>query len=476
ADSHCKRYKIAKMLLQEMDVNRLRAVVYRDVAELRRPENRQASTAPHPGATGGDPNKPQFLALAVAFLVSVALLIAVRNYRDVLEPPTPLATPSGQRAQPMGPSLMSSDAPPTQLMLASLTAVRRPKTMARATEMATEKAKAMAMATAARRRLLERRASCRQPPPLTISATTPAKARDRTATAARTGRAARLPRQFPVAAAAAAAAAGNDSLTQRLEAALSSAAPLLREIFIDFSGFLSKTLIGSHGQELLVGGLVTLKESSSVVELVMLLCSQEWQNSLQKHAGLAFIELVNEGRILSHATRDHIVRVANEAEFILNRMRAEDVQKHADFEQAVRHLITSARQRDSAQGVKIREKVYNTLCNRHGPWGSPTKDRRRRRLVPNAHGSTHPEATLKAAMEHGASRRKLWLPVETPANWREDGHGVTDEELMTADADSEIDLPAAIITATAESKLSASMSRARRPSSTSKMDGDSEEN
>jgi len=28
----------------------------------------------------------------------------------------------------------------------------------------------------------------------------------------------------------------------------------------------------------------------------MLLCSQEWQNSLQKHAGLAFIELVNEGR------------------------------------------------------------------------------------------------------------------------------------------------------------------------------------
>ena len=37
-------------------------------------------------------------------------------------------------------------------------------------------------------------------------------------------------------------------------------------------------------------------------------------------------------RLLAHATRDHIVRVANEAEFILNRMRAEDVQKHAEFE------------------------------------------------------------------------------------------------------------------------------------------------
>lgn len=37
-------------------------------------------------------------------------------------------------------------------------------------------------------------------------------------------------------------------------------------------------------------------------------------------------------RLLSHAMKDHIVRVANEAEFILNRMRAEDVVKHADFE------------------------------------------------------------------------------------------------------------------------------------------------
>ncbi|NXU73940.1 LRBA protein, partial [Oreotrochilus melanogaster] len=42
--------------------------------------------------------------------------------------------------------------------------------------------------------------------------------------------------------------------------------------------------------------LVCMKSSSSVVELVMLLCSQEWQNSIQKNAGLAFIELVNEGR------------------------------------------------------------------------------------------------------------------------------------------------------------------------------------
>lgn len=36
--------------------------------------------------------------------------------------------------------------------------------------------------------------------------------------------------------------------------------------------------------------------------------------------------------------KDHIVRVANEAEFILNRMRADDVLKHADFE--VRDMLS----------------------------------------------------------------------------------------------------------------------------------------
>lgn len=47
-------------------------------------------------------------------------------------------------------------------------------------------------------------------------------------------------------------------------------------------------------------------------------------------------------RLLAHATRDHIVRVANEAEFILNRMRAEDVQKHAEFEVGVFILLDMA--------------------------------------------------------------------------------------------------------------------------------------
>lgn len=125
--------------------------------------------------------------------------------------------------------------------------------------------------------------------------------------------------------------------------------------------------------------------------------------------------------------KDHIVRVANEAEFILNRMRADDVLKHADFEVPVLaflppcssflppyiipcvvstietrsevgptiltaivpsqtqcaqtlldrreeermcdHLITAARRRDNVIASRLLEKVRNILSNKHGAWG-----------------------------------------------------------------------------------------------------------
>lgn len=45
-----------------------------------------------------------------------------------------------------------------------------------------------------------------------------------------------------------------DSITTKLERALEKVAPLLRETFVDFAPFLSRTLLGSHGQELLIEG------------------------------------------------------------------------------------------------------------------------------------------------------------------------------------------------------------------------------
>uniref|UniRef100_A0AAQ5Y5T8 Neurobeachin n=1 Tax=Amphiprion ocellaris TaxID=80972 RepID=A0AAQ5Y5T8_AMPOC len=223
------------------------------------------------------------------------------------------------------------------------------------------------------------------------------------------------------------------SISERLEHALEKAAPLLREIFVDFAPFLSRTLLGSHGQELLIEGtsLVCMKSSSSVVELVMLLCSQEWQNSIQKNAGLAFIELVNEGRLLSHTMKDHLVRVANEAEFILSRQRAEDIHKHAEFEsncaqyaaekrdeeKMCDHLIRAAKYRDNVTATQLIQKIVNILMDKHGAWGNSSISRprefwrldyweddlrRRRRFIRNPFGSSHSEATLKLAAEHAS--------------------------------------------------------------------------
>ncbi|XP_037325209.2 neurobeachin isoform X1 [Pungitius pungitius] len=226
------------------------------------------------------------------------------------------------------------------------------------------------------------------------------------------------------------------SITTKLERALEKVAPLLREIFVDFAPFLSRTLLGSHGQELLIEGLVCMKSSTSVVELVMLLCSQEWQNSIQKNAGLAFIELINEGRLLCHAMKDHIVRVANEAEFILNRQRAEDVHKHAEFEsncaqyaadrkeeeKMCDHLIGAAKHRDHVTANQLKQKIVNILTNKHSAWGTVAQSqlhdfwrldyweddlRRRRRFVRNPFGSTHLDVTCKSLLEYGADEGEV---------------------------------------------------------------------
>ncbi|XP_027854971.1 neurobeachin isoform X4 [Xiphophorus couchianus] len=228
----------------------------------------------------------------------------------------------------------------------------------------------------------------------------------------------------------------NMSITTKLERALEKVAPLLREIFVDFAPFLSRTLLGSHGQELLIEGLVCMKSSTSVVELVMLLCSQEWQNSIQKNAGLAFIELINEGRLLCHAMKDHIVRVANEAEFILNRQRAEDVHKHAEFESSCAqyaadrkeeekmcdHLISAAKHRDHVTANQLKQKIVNILTNKHGAWGIPCQSqlhdfwrldyweddlRRRRRFVRNPFGSTHLDIACKSSQEYALKEEKV---------------------------------------------------------------------
>ena len=78
---------------------------------------------------------------------------------------------------------------------------------------------------------------------------------------------------------------------------------------VDFAPFLSKTLVGSHGQDLLMEGkaITTFKTSNSVVELVMLLCSQVTKTNcdlffLVKYLIRSVPSLVRSGRIRSRST------------------------------------------------------------------------------------------------------------------------------------------------------------------------------
>ena len=232
-----------------------------------------------------------------------------------------------------------------------------------------------------------------------------------------------------------------DDVAERLDKCLGNVNPLLRDVLYDFQTYLTKTLLGSHGQTLVPGGLNSISsgsaDGSSTVSLVMLLCSQEWQNSIQKNAGLAFIELINEGRLFSSAMKDHAVRVGNEAEFILNRARADDVKRQADAEMqhaqligatkreesACATLISAARRRDALQGSATARRALQALTNPSGCWHRAETDkvywrldaweddtRRRRRMVKNPWGSDHAEAINSANHSIKEKIEKIELP------------------------------------------------------------------
>ncbi|XGW18162.1 hypothetical protein V3C99_002630 [Haemonchus contortus] len=367
-------------LLQDVDLQRIKGAVYRDMVE----ENRQA----------------QFLALAVVYLLSVLM---VSRYRDILEPP---ASPSpffnsatnGEECSTPG----SSSAGGSEIKGV------KPPTPEKST------ANGEALSEDEHKEEKEGISAIMVTPETMKKDGKDYKAEELSKLGASTTGA---PSQQP--------AERRQYLTSKLQTALETTAPLLREIMSDFRSFFQKTLLGTHGQEIMNDSKVleTLKNrQGSVIELVMLLCSQEWQTSLQKHAGLAFIELVNEGRLMAHATRDHVLRVSNEADFILNRLRAEDVSKHAHFESETManldlrreeearwaQAIRNGRRRDGRLAAKLLGNMMTVLCSPSGAWSAGDEaaqlfwrldvweddSRRRRRFVPNVFGSRHEDASV----------------------------------------------------------------------------------
>ena len=97
------------------------------------------------------------------------------------------------------------------------------------------------------------------------------------------------------------------------------------------------------------------------------------------------------------------------------------------------HIISAARRRDASSALRLVDRITNIIVSKQGAWAPPSSvsdqatndpsvasasketsdfwrldaweddSRRRKRMVRNPLGTSHPEATLKAALEHGAS-------------------------------------------------------------------------
>lgn len=269
-----------------------------------------------------------------------------------------------------------------------------------------------------------------------------------------------------------------DILTSKLETTLSSVCPLLKEIMCDFANFLRSKLVGSHGQDLVSKEIVrTFKRSNvSAVELVMLLCSQEWQNTLQKNAGLAFIELINRGRILSHSMKDHIVRVALEADFIMNRLRADDVSKHEEFniscletmqaryheESLINSLITSAKRRDRMLYTRFKENLLHltnvecletlNLAYKLDYWEDDSRRKRRfvldpysndgskLKLVGRTPESAKEQTPKSAGQSTDAKAANLQQPIYLPNNQNKSSSACKDSNLNHLNGEEDMDM------------------------------------
>ena len=124
--------------------------------------------------------------------------------------------------------------------------------------------------------------------------------------------------------------------------------------------------------------------------------------------------------MLSDASKDHVVKVANEADFILNRMRADDIRKAEEFDQLCHqttnerqheeslcdHFISASRQRYDQNALRLKDKFFAQMVNdqfsylndacpswKLDPWEDDL--RRRRRLVPDLNGNLHEQSLEK---------------------------------------------------------------------------------
>jgi neurobeachin len=121
------------------------------------------------------------------------------------------------------------------------------------------------------------------------------------------------------------------------------------------------------------------------------------------------------------------------------------------------HLITAARRRDNVIASRLLEKVRNIMSNKHGAWGDVSLPkqvfwkldaweddaRRRKRLVQNPRGNSHPEATLQAITDANddtinSNREEIYSQIAVPRSQQPDL--LDDSELLVEDRELDLDL------------------------------------
>ncbi|XP_062513649.1 neurobeachin-like isoform X2 [Corticium candelabrum] len=224
-------------------------------------------------------------------------------------------------------------------------------------------------------------------------------------------------------------------VAEEMKALLVHVTPLLSRLFTEFKPFFTKTLCGSQDQELMTKAFFSVVQSDSPIELVMLLSSQEWQNALQVHAGLAFAKLVKEGGQVQRIVEAWLLQIGQRIQLLCAKEEGHCTVKHAAFEElcstwylqccedetAFNHSQLALQQRYQNQAHQIWMKVSDVLMNKHGAWGSPEDNslsfmrldtweddsRRRMRLIKNPHGSTHAEAIVYPTTFDEADTRSI---------------------------------------------------------------------
>jgi WD40 repeat protein len=208
-------------------------------------------------------------------------------------------------------------------------------------------------------------------------------------------------------------------VSEQVSVSLKLAGACLCQFLIDYKSILSKILTGKDGKHLLNETAMKLLLNNSIVEVTMLLCSQEWQMSLQKTAVKYFASLIADGRHVAHFSEAYLRTLSFKNIQKLSTLQESNREKFTNFEEQLSVFLSDAikvsldeqkmKRAQVMRSIQTAEKLWRKLAPIVDNCGSfdftPLKPtllwrlemkedycRRRMKLIPNPGGSSHVDA------------------------------------------------------------------------------------